>query len=116
VLDSTQLQDEVVRVGPWSAGGDRLLMANFPNEEGAEIQLFQPLDGPSARLLDRRGEGVHHVCFTPPDVDGAAEELRQTPTAAMRTTTACAAGRSISMSSITRGDQTDRIAVAFMEH
>jgi methylmalonyl-CoA epimerase len=38
----------------------------------SEIELLEPIDpaGTVARFLERRGEGLHHVCFESDDVDG----------------------------------------------
>ena len=43
----------------------------------SEVELLEPL-GPAstvARFLDRRGEGLHHVCFETADVRAALEDL-----------------------------------------
>jgi len=46
----------------------------------SEIELLEPIDasGGVAKFLERRGEGLHHVCFETPDVvaelDGARRE------------------------------------------
>ena len=44
---------------------------------GGRIELLEPLDpeGPVARFLDRRGEGMHHVCFEVADLARAVEDL-----------------------------------------
>ena len=43
----------------------------------SEIELLEPINanGGVAKFLERRGEGLHHVCFETTDV---ATELRQT--------------------------------------
>jgi methylmalonyl-CoA/ethylmalonyl-CoA epimerase len=40
----------------------------------SEIELLEPIDpnGTVARFLDRRGEGMHHICF---ETDDVAREL-----------------------------------------
>jgi methylmalonyl-CoA/ethylmalonyl-CoA epimerase len=76
VLDPEQVKQDPVRYEHFEGGGDVVRMAIFASQTGAEIQLLQPLnDGPSARLLASRGEGLHHIAFTPPDVAEAAERL-----------------------------------------
>jgi methylmalonyl-CoA/ethylmalonyl-CoA epimerase len=76
VLDPEQVKEEPVRYEHFEGGGDVVRMAIFASQAGCEIQLLQPLnDGPSARLLASRGEGLHHIAFTPPDVAGAAGQL-----------------------------------------
>jgi methylmalonyl-CoA epimerase len=45
----------------------------------SEIELLEPL-GPEANMakfIERRGEGLHHICFQTADVDGDLETLKQ---------------------------------------
>ena len=44
----------------------------------ASIELVQPLEAGSgvARFLEKRGEGLHHVCLTVDDIVAAMEQLR----------------------------------------
>ncbi len=44
----------------------------------ASIELVQPVDEGSgvAAFLDKRGEGLHHICVTVDDVGAAMERLR----------------------------------------
>lgn len=41
------------------------------------IELLQPAspDSPIARFLERRGQGLHHVCLSVPDLDEALTRL-----------------------------------------
>lgn len=43
----------------------------------AYLQLVEPLDGETeiARCLEQKGEGLHHICFSVDDVEGAARAL-----------------------------------------
>ncbi len=43
-----------------------------------EIELLEPLDpaGSMARFLERRGEGLHHLCLETPDIVAAVAEAR----------------------------------------
>ena len=45
----------------------------------AEIELIEPTDpeGGIAKFLERRGEGLHHICFQVPDVDHELIELEK---------------------------------------
>ena len=45
----------------------------------SEIELLQPLspDSPVGKFLERKGEGLHHICFQTPDVDAELEELKR---------------------------------------
>lgn len=44
----------------------------------SEIELLEPIDpaGGVAKFLEKRGEGLHHVCFETPDVAGELERAR----------------------------------------
>ena len=52
-------------------------IAFLPAGEG-EIELLQPLNEASsvAQFLERRGEGLHHICLAVDDVEAAMERLR----------------------------------------
>jgi methylmalonyl-CoA/ethylmalonyl-CoA epimerase len=43
-----------------------------------EIELLRPLDEESgvARFLEKRGEGLHHICLAVEDIEAAMERLR----------------------------------------
>lgn len=45
----------------------------------SEIELLQPLssDSPVGKFLERKGEGLHHICFETPDVHSELEELKR---------------------------------------
>lgn len=45
----------------------------------SEIELLAPRDpaGPIARFLERRGAGIHHICYRVPDLDLALEACRR---------------------------------------
>jgi methylmalonyl-CoA/ethylmalonyl-CoA epimerase len=49
------------------------------NLENTEIELLEPLSAESGvgRFLERRGEGLHHVCFTTPDIRAEMAALRE---------------------------------------
>jgi methylmalonyl-CoA epimerase len=45
---------------------------------GSEIELIQPI-APDSRLsifLEKRGEGLHHVCLEVEDIDAALQEMQ----------------------------------------
>ncbi len=52
-------------------------IAFLPAGEG-EIELVQPMDEESgvARFLEKRGEGLHHICLAVKDIEAAMERLR----------------------------------------
>jgi methylmalonyl-CoA/ethylmalonyl-CoA epimerase len=45
----------------------------------SEVELLAPVDpaGPIARFLERRGPGIHHICYRVPDLDRALESCRK---------------------------------------
>lgn len=45
----------------------------------SEIELLEPLSPDSAvgKFLQRKGEGLHHICFQTPDVDAELEGLKE---------------------------------------
>ena len=49
--------------------------ALLPMVEGGEIELLEPIDPQSgvAKFLEKRGEGIHHICL---EVDNVDEELK----------------------------------------
>ena len=65
--------DEVV-----AAAGVRLVyLADPGGGGGTQLQLVQPVeDGPVARFLTERGEGLHHVCFRTNDVHQALRDAQ----------------------------------------
>ena len=44
----------------------------------SEVELLAPLaaDGPIAKFLERRGPGIHHICYRVPDLDAALAACR----------------------------------------
>jgi methylmalonyl-CoA epimerase len=42
------------------------------------LELVEPTakESPIAKFLEKRGEGIHHLCFTVEDIESALEELR----------------------------------------
>lgn len=44
----------------------------------AEIELLQPLDGEGgvAKFLQKRGAGIHHICFEVEDIEQMLAELK----------------------------------------
>ena len=46
---------------------------------GSEIELIEPTnpDSTLARFLEKRGEGLHHLCLEVEDIDASLRELRE---------------------------------------
>jgi len=53
-------------------------IASLPLARG-RIELVRPLsdEGGIARFLEKRGEGLHHICFVVDDIVDAMEQLRE---------------------------------------
>jgi methylmalonyl-CoA/ethylmalonyl-CoA epimerase len=69
-------------LGLKSAGAEtvaeqKVTTAFFPVGE-SEVELLESTapDGPIARYLEKRGEGIHHVAFRVENLDAALEELK----------------------------------------
>lgn len=56
---------------------DDATIVSLPFGESA-VELLAPLtaDGPIARFLERRGPGIHHLCYRVPDLDAALSACR----------------------------------------
>jgi methylmalonyl-CoA/ethylmalonyl-CoA epimerase len=50
-----------------------------PEKGGAAVELLEPLseDSPITKFLDKRGEGIHHICFLVDDIEAALERLKR---------------------------------------
>jgi methylmalonyl-CoA/ethylmalonyl-CoA epimerase len=50
-----------------------------PDWERTRLELLEPADaaGPVARFLERRGEGLHHICLAVDDLQAEAERLER---------------------------------------
>ena len=57
--------------------GGRTQVAFLP-VGSADVELVQPNDSESglAKFLNKRGEGIHHICFEVDDIDGALARLK----------------------------------------
>jgi len=55
-------------------------VAILPCGEG-RIELLEPTgsDSPIYRFLEKRGEGIHHLCFQVDDIEGKLDQLESTP-------------------------------------
>ena len=65
----------IVPRAPETADGATIVSLPF---DDVDIELLHPLasDSPVARFLERRGPGIHHICFRVPDLDRALERCR----------------------------------------
>ena len=57
--------------------GQKSIVAFLPAGE-SEVELVEPIgeDGPVARFLEKRGEGIHHICFEVDDIEAMLGQLK----------------------------------------
>ncbi len=60
--------------------GEQVRIAFLPmgGPGGSEIELIEPIapDSSLARFLEKRGEGLHHICLEVENIDAALAEMR----------------------------------------
>jgi methylmalonyl-CoA/ethylmalonyl-CoA epimerase len=58
--------------------GQKSIVAFLPAGE-SEVELIEPIgeDGPVARFLQKRGEGIHHICFEVDDILATLDQLKR---------------------------------------
>lgn len=61
---------------PESADGATIVSLPF-GDSAVELLVPARPDGPIARFLDRRGPGIHHICYRVPDLDAALAACRR---------------------------------------
>jgi methylmalonyl-CoA/ethylmalonyl-CoA epimerase len=68
--------------------GVKIAFLPLGGPDGSQIELLEPLDTHSgiARFLEKRGEGLHHICLEVPDIDRALDELRSDGAAVLDST------------------------------
>jgi methylmalonyl-CoA epimerase len=67
--------------------GVKIAFLPMGGPQGSQIELLEPTDPTSgvARFLERRGEGLHHICLEVPDIERALAELRAAGAAVLDT-------------------------------
>ena len=50
-----------------------------PEGGGTAIELLEPIGGKStvSRFLDKKGEGIHHICFKVDNIESALKRLKE---------------------------------------
>jgi methylmalonyl-CoA/ethylmalonyl-CoA epimerase len=63
-------------VDRWQVPQDGVEIVSLATDSG-EIELLMPIDSESsaARFLEKRGEGLHHVCLSVDDINAEMERL-----------------------------------------
>jgi methylmalonyl-CoA epimerase len=66
-LDVTHIADEP----------EQKVKVAFLPRGGSEIELLEPYpgDGPIRKFMDKRGEGIHHICVEVDDIESTLAEL-----------------------------------------
>ena len=56
---------------------DQGVLASLLRVGGSQLELIQPTDpeGGVARFIERKGEGMHHICFEVEDIQGTLDGL-----------------------------------------
>jgi methylmalonyl-CoA epimerase len=61
--------------------GEQVRIAFLPmgGPGGSEIELIEPIvpDSSLARFLEKRGEGLHHICLEVENIDAALAEMQE---------------------------------------
>lgn len=57
---------------------ERKLRIAFTDISGVKLEFLMPTDEESvvAKFIDKRGEGIHHICFEVDDIENAISELK----------------------------------------
>ena len=57
---------------------ERKLRIAFTEISGTKLEFLMPTDNGSvvAKFIDKRGEGIHHICFEVDDIEKAVSELK----------------------------------------
>jgi methylmalonyl-CoA epimerase len=61
------------------AEGVRIAFLPSGGPQGSTIELLEPLEatGSIAKFLEKRGEGLHHICLETPNIDAALDYLNE---------------------------------------
>lgn len=59
--------------------GVEVCFLEFPSQQGGRIELLRGLspDSPISKFIEKRGEGLHHICFGCASVRERLSELRE---------------------------------------
>ena len=60
-------------------GGGGTVRASLVELENATVELLEPIgnEGAIAKFLEKRGEGIHHVCYEVKDINTEIESLKE---------------------------------------
>ena len=65
--------------GPEQEVTDQKVKVSFGNFNGSKIELTAPTspDSPISKFLEKRGDGLHHICLEVDNLEKCLEELKQ---------------------------------------
>ncbi len=79
--ESLAFYGDVFGIGPAEVEDieDQGVRATLIRVGGSQLELIQPVDpnGGVARFIERRGEGLHHICFEVEDLQAALDRLAE---------------------------------------
>lgn len=57
---------------------EKVKVGFYPTANGANIELLEPTaeDSPIARFMDKRGPGIHHICFRVQNIEALVAQLK----------------------------------------
>jgi methylmalonyl-CoA epimerase len=66
------------KVVEFASEGVKIAFLPMGGPGGSEIELLEPSDPTTgvARFLEKRGEGLHHICLEVPNIERALEQLK----------------------------------------
>lgn len=58
--------------------GVKAVMLKPKSEQGTAIELLEPLneDSPISKFIEKKGEGIHHICFFVDDLEASLKILK----------------------------------------
>lgn len=58
--------------------GVKIAFIPVGGSSGTEVELLEPVDPTTgvSRFLEKRGQGLHHICLEVPDIERALDDLR----------------------------------------
>jgi methylmalonyl-CoA epimerase len=93
LVEALQFYRDVLGIEPsrlleFPSEGVKIAFLPMGGPEGSEIELLEPADPKTgiARFLERRGEGLHHICLEVEDIERALGELQAAGAAVLDTT------------------------------
>lgn len=69
--------DSIFKLGTSTLIEEEEFIVSLIDVDNVKLELMAPIGnkGTLARFLEKRGEGIHHICFEVDDIDAAIESL-----------------------------------------